>query len=354
MDTRAPDPFATLPVDPLSDSAVRKGGAAGFGPRLADYELLAELGRGGMGVVYKARHVALDRTVALKMLLPSAVAGRAELDRFRSEVVATAALQHPHIVQVYEVGDSAERPFYTMQFIEGPSLSQRLRDGPIPGRDAARYVATVARAIHHAHQRGVLHRDLKSSNILLDQSDQPHVADFGLAKRLDSDSGMTRTGAVVGTPSYMSPEQATGAKDLTAATDVYSLGAVLYDLLTGRPPFRAESPLDTLAQVVECQPAPPRLLNAKVDRDLEAICLKCLEKDSRHRYATAELLAADLDRYLGGESISARSFNLVERLASTLDRSHYDVHFQAFATMLLWFAAIAWSIRSASLPMSKE
>jgi hypothetical protein len=205
---------------------------------------------------------------------------------------------------------------------------------------AAKYVATLSRAVQHAHEHNVLHRDLKPSNVLLDGDDLPHLMDFGLAKRLHAGSGQTRTGAVLGTPSYMAPEQAAANKQLTPAVDVYGLGAVLYELLTGRPPFRAETPLDTLLQVLERDPAPPRLLNPNVDRDVETICLKCLEKDPRQRYRSAQALAEDLDRYLAGESISARSLNLVGRLASALQHSQYDLQFQAYGKMLFGFAAV--------------
>jgi hypothetical protein len=310
-----------------------------------DYELLGEVGRGGMGVVFKAWEPALRRFVALKMLLPGAVGDEADLRRFRAEAEAAARLHHPHIVAVHRAGSLDGRHFFSMDFIDGPSLAQRLADGPLPGRTAARYVAVVARAIHHAHQAGILHRDLKPGNVLLDARDEPHVTDFGLAKQFTPDpaagaAGQTRTGAILGTPSYMAPEQASGSRALGPACDVYGLGAVLYELLTARPPFRAETPLDTLLQVLQSEPAPPRLLNPRVDRDLETVCLKCLQKDPRDRYPDAQALADDLERYLHGDSIQARSFNLVDRLARTLERSQYDVEFTAYGTLLYWFAAI--------------
>jgi serine/threonine protein kinase len=308
-----------------------------------EYELLAEVGRGGMGIVYRARHTSLNRVVALKMILPGAGLSREDLQRFHTEAESTAQLRHPNIVSLHAVGEIDGRHFYSMDFIDGASLSQRLAAGPLCGRLAARYLATVARAIHHAHRQGILHRDLKPSNILLDADDQPHVTDFGLAKKLGADSGQTRTGQVMGTPSYMSPEQANGRiHELGPPCDVYGLGAILYELLTGRPPFCSDTPLDTLRHVLERDPAPPRLLNPKVERDLEAICLKCLEKDPRRRYASAEALAGDLDNYLSGNSIRASTFNLFDQLARTLDRSHHDVEFRRYGNLMFFLAAIVF------------
>jgi hypothetical protein len=321
-------------------------------PRFDDYELLAEIGRGGMGIVYKARQKTLDRVVALKMILPGSLAGEDDIKRFQTEAEATARLLHPAIVRIHEVGLEDGRHFYSMDYIDGPSLSRQLARGPLPGRTAARHVAAVARAIQHAHRHGILHRDLKPSNILLDADEQPHVTDFGLAKKLGVDSKQTATGAVLGTPSYMAPEQAAGkTKELGPACDVYGLGALLYESLTGRPPFKAETPLDTMHQVMERDPAPPRLLNPKIERDLETICLKCLEKDPRDRYASAEALAADLERFLNGDSISARNVNVFDRLARALERSQHDAEFRNFGNMLLYFAAIVFLTHVAILAL---
>jgi len=305
------------------------------------YEILDELGRGGMGVVFKARQLELNRTVALKMILSGNLSTGEEIQRFRTEAEAAARLRHPNIVNVFDVGEHDGRCYFSMEYIDGPSLAARLGAGPLPGPEAARLLASIARAVHHAHSNQILHRDLKPSNVLLDADGQPHVTDFGLAKKMDGEGGQTRTGEIVGTPNYMPPEQAAGrVRDLTVRSDVYSLGAILYEMLTGRPPFQAESTMDTLMQVMEREPAPPRLLNANVDADLETICMKCLEKDPEARYESAAALADDLERYQRGDSIAARTFNVLDRLSRTLERDQYLGEFHAWGTMLLIFAGI--------------
>jgi WD40 repeat protein len=282
--------------------------------RLGNYELISEIGRGGMGVIYKAQHTTLRRVVALKMILGGLLARPEDLHRFHTEAEAAAQLQHSGIVALYEVGTHEGQPYFSMEYVTGTSLAQLAAAGPLPGLRAARYLELTARAVHYAHSRGILHRDLKPANVLVDLQDQPKITDFGLAKLLQTDSGQTRTGVIIGTPSYMAPEQAAARKDLGPECDVYSLGAILYELLTGRPPFRGETALATLSLVTEQEPVPPRLLNPKVDLDLETICLKCLEKAPARRYGSAAALAEDLARYQAGEPILARRVGRLGRV----------------------------------------
>jgi eukaryotic-like serine/threonine-protein kinase len=300
----------------------------------SDYEILEELGRGGMGVVYRARQKSLNRIVALKIVLRGATATQADLARFRGEAETAARLNHPNMVPVYEVGQHEGLPYFTMKYVPGTTLAQRLVDGPLSGREAARLLAPVSRAIAAAHQQGVLHRDLKPSNILIDDEGRPYVSDFGLAKRVLSDAveesqdfrlaQLTQTGAILGTPGYMSPEQAAGSRGvLGVSADVYSLGAILYAMLTGRAPFQAASPLDTVMMVLEQDPISPQLLNPRVDRDLEMIALKCLQKPTELRYAAAEQLAADLDAYLANEPISARSSQFRQIVTRAFRETHH-------------------------------
>jgi eukaryotic-like serine/threonine-protein kinase len=283
-------------------------------PRIPGYEILGELGQGSMGIVYKARQVKLKRIVALKMILAGKEA-RAFLVRFQNEAEAVARLQHPNIVRLYEVCQFEGQPFLVMEYVPGGNLLDRFGGTPLPARQAAQLVEVLARAMHHAHQLGIIHRDLKPANILLADEDIPKITDFGLAKfLLKPEAGQTVTGAVMGTASYMAPEQAQGKnKEVSFATDVYALGAILYEELTGRPPFKGSSLLETLALVRSAEVLPPALLQPKVPRNLETICLKCLEKEPGRRYASALALADDLRRFRNNEPIVARPTSLVNR-----------------------------------------
>jgi WD40 repeat protein/tRNA A-37 threonylcarbamoyl transferase component Bud32 len=303
-------------VPPLLVEVVAEEGAA-----VAGYDILAVLGRGGMGVVYKARQVKLNRVVALKMILAGAHAGPAELTRFRTEAEAIASLQHPNVVQIHDVGEQNGQPYFALEFVDGGSLEQRLTGTPHAPRKAAQLVETLARAVHAAHGVGIIHRDLKPANVLLTRDGQPKITDFGLAKRLGSETGQTQSGAIVGTPSYMAPEQAAGKVGAVGpAADTYALGAILYELLTGRPPFKAETPMDTLLQVLDDEPVRLRRLNSKIPVDLETICLKCLEKQPHRRYHSARALADDLHRFLEDEPIRARPMTQVGRMLSWMRR----------------------------------
>jgi serine/threonine-protein kinase len=301
--------------DEVEAEDVEDGEAPGQG---LPYLLLGELGRGGMGVVYKARQRGLNRVVALKMILAGDHAGPDDLARFRAEAEAIARLKHPNIVQVFDIGERGGVPYFSLEFCGGGSLARKLRGKPLPPREAAGHVEPLARAMQAAHDRGILHRDLKPANVLIAEDGALKITDFGLAKKLDEGAGRTRTGVVMGTPSYMAPEQAEGKKDVGPLADVYALGAILYECLTGRPPFQSATALDTILQVISEEPVPPRRLNSKVPRDLEVICLKCLRKQPSDRYARAADLADDLRRYLDGDAILARPPGIVRRTWRTM------------------------------------
>jgi WD40 repeat protein len=307
---RATEPAGTGPV-PARESISVPG-----------YQIEAVLGRGGMGVVYKARHLALKRTVALKMVLAGGHASPEELARFRIEAEAVARLQHPNIVQIHEVGEADGLPYCALEFVEGGNLARKIAGQPMPARVAAQLVEAVARAMQLAHSRNVVHRDLKPANVLLATDGTPKISDFGLARQTDSDSGETQSGAVMGTPSYMAPEQASGrAHEAGPAADIYALGAILYECLTGRPPFKGQTPVETLDQVRTQEPVPPSQRQAGVPRDLETICLKCLRKEPEKRYASAAELADDLVRYQHGEPIRARPVGGMERCVKWVKRN---------------------------------
>ncbi len=332
--------MATMP--PSSDSAPAPEIT---GHTFGDYELLEELGRGGMGVVYKARQGKLKRLVALKMILTGEHAAAQDLARFQAEAEAVARLHHPNIVQVYEVGQHAGQPYLALELCPGGTLDRKLAGTPLPAEEAARLVQAVARAMYAAHQAGVVHRDLKPQNVLLAADGQPKVTDFGLAKKLDEQTAHTQTGAILGTPSYMAPEQAAGmGKDVGPPADVYALGAVLYECLTGRPPFKAATHLDTLWQVSHDEPVPPRQLQHKVPRDLETVCLKCLHKEPGRRYASALELAEDLRRFLAGEPIHARPVGPAERAVKWVRRRPAVAGLAAALVLVAaaGFAGITW------------
>jgi WD40 repeat protein len=307
-----------------------------------DYEIESELARGGMGVVFHARQMSLNRPVALKMILAGQLANETDVKRFYTEAEAAANLDHPGIVPIYEVGQHEGQHYFSMGFVDGQSLSQRLAAGPLPPREAAALMVKVAEAIEFAHQRGVIHRDLKPGNILLDRNGYPRVTDFGLAKKLQSDSGLTGSGQIMGTPSYMPPEQAGGNRGAVGpAADVYALGATLYALITGRPPFQAATAMDTVLQVLGAEPVPPRRLNPTLDRDIETICLKCLEKEPGKRYASAAALAAELNRFLAGEPILARPIGAPARLWRWCRRRPVVAGLGAAVAALVHFVAVA-------------
>jgi len=297
---------ALLPVHPEASFPAWKPQEE-FLPHLPGYQVDTVLGRGGMGIVFRARHLKLGRLVAVKMSLAGSYASEHERERFRREAEAVAALRHANVVQVYDVGDLDGRPYFTMELMEGGNLAQRQAGEPQPARQAAALVATLAEAVHAAHQGGIVHRDLKPANILFTPDGTPKITDFGLARRLEGNAALTLSGVPVGTPSYMAPEQARGqSREIGPAADVYALGAILYELLTGRPPFRGETSTDTLLQVIHHEPVPPARLNRKVPRDLQTICLMSLQKEPRSRYVTAAALADDLQCFLRGEAIAAR------------------------------------------------
>lgn len=319
-----------------------------------DYELLGEIAAGGMGVVHYARQVSLNRTVALKMIRSGQLASADEVRRFRTEAEAAANLDHANIVPIYEIGEHAGQHYFTMKLMEGGTLAEISAECGARNvewlRRGAKLVATIAHAAHHAHQRGVLHRDIKPTNILLDDRGDVHLTDFGLAKVIQNRPDVTQSLAVLGTPGYMAPEQAAGkTKQLTTAADVYSLGAVLYELVTGRPPFKGDSALEVLNQVQAQEPPPPRRLNGEIDRDLETICLKCLEKNPAQRYGSAELLAQDLERWLADKPIRARPVNVFERGVKWTRRNPVIAGLSAAAICLfaLGLAGVLWEWRAA-------
>src|SRR5712691_10937545 len=316
-----------------------------------DYELLEEIGRGGQGVVFRARQKSLNRIVALKVIGLGQWATQAHLKRFRLEAEAAASLDHPCIVPIYEVGERDGQCYFSMKFIEGGQLDEVVKQTPISIRQAVELIAKVARTVNYAHEHGILHRDIKPGNILLDAKGEPQLTDFGLARLVESESTVTRTREVMGTPSYMAPEQAAGnnpaTAGLTSATDVYGLGAVLYQLLTSHPPFAGGTTYETIKLVLETEPRQPRLWNPKIDRDLSTICLKCLEKDPARRYNSALALAEDLERWLKHEPIRARHTGVFTRGKKWVRRNPTSA---LLAACLVVIAVVAgWSIWKSEL-----
>jgi serine/threonine protein kinase len=329
------NPAATLTISPAAFTRVRYFG---------DYELQEEIARGGMGVVWKARQSSLNRIVALKMILAGKLASEAEVQRFRREAEAAANLQHPNIVAIHEVGEHEGQHYYSMDYVAGRDLGALVREsGPLSAARAAECVKTLAEAVHFAHLRGTLHRDLKPQNVLIDAAGVPRITDFGLAKFIERDESLTQTGAAMGSPSYMPPEQAAGHLDQVGPhSDVYSLGAILCELLTGRPPFRAETPMATMRQVMESEPVAPRKLNPALPPDLETICLKCLEKNPARRYPSARALAEELGRFLNHEPIQALPVSAIRKAESWLRRHPWTLMAAASLVAMVLMGLLYW------------
>lgn len=363
--------IATQIVPPVDEqaTAVLKGGVLGAPDHGASraypkvdatqvsvkgYQILGELGRGGMGVVYRARQTALNRLVALKMILVGGHAGSEQLARFRAEAEAVAQLQHPNIVQVYDIGEQDSLPYFSLEFVDGRALDKELAGKPQPESKAAQLIETLARAMHYAHERSIIHRDLKPANVLLTKTGLPKISDFGLAKQLESDSSKTRTGTIMGTPSYMAPEQGRGEKQVGPLADVYALGSMLYEMITGRPPFLAPTALDTLMRLLNEEPLPPSRLQSRVSRDLETICLKCLQKDVRRRYASAAELADDLKRFQAGEPIHARPVGRLERAWRWCKRNSRVAALSGAVVILVIAVGIALSIMGLRMARDRE
>lgn len=323
------------------------GGPAVMPKRIGQYSLIEEIGRGGMGVVFKAQQQSPDRTVALKMILRGNWAAEADMARFRAEAESAAHLEHPNIVPVYEVGEHEGQPFFSMRYIDGLTISELLHNGPMPPQDAAELLLPVCRAIAVAHDNGVLHRDLKPSNIMVGSDGTPYITDFGLAKRVTSETelgtgaSLTSTGDILGTPGYMAPEQAASQRtEIGPHSDVYGLGAVLYAMLTGQAPFQANSPVDIMLQVLEQDPVPPRVINQDADIDLEMIALKCLQKPVNLRYRSAEALADDLKAYLADEPISARSSHFTQIISRALRETHHATVLENWGLLWMWHSLV--------------
>jgi WD40 repeat protein len=351
----APPPMGTDPTRMSPDGGPAVPATPAERPAIPGYEILGVLGHGGMGVVYKARHMRLNRLVALKMIRNGGQANAEDLLRFLGEVETAARLRHPHIVPIYEVARHDGRPYFTMEFVEGGNLAQKIKGTPQPARPAAELLEALARAVHFAHGHKIVHRDLKPDNVLLTADGMPKITDFGLAKRLELGTGLTQTGAMLGTPPYMAPEQAGGKPAaIGPATDVYALGAILYELLTGRPPFVGETPWDTLQHVRAEEPVPPRRLQPKVPRDLETICLKCLQKEPHKRYPSAAELAEDLQRVLSNQPIRARRTGVPERAWRWCRRNPAVASLVGSVALLLVLIAVGSSVAALLLAEQRD
>ena len=336
---------------------IEPGSAPASLPRtFGEYDLLDEIARGGMGIIYRARQLRLNRLVAVKVLAAGEFSSPDFRARFRTEAEAAANLDHPHIIPIYEVGEQDDRPFLSMKLVDGQNLAERLGNAPMGNREAARLMIALARAVHYAHQRGILHRDLKPNNVLLDADGQPHLTDFGLAKLMEKESTITKTAAVLGTPSYMSPEQAAGhTKGLSTSVDVWGLGAILYELLTAQPPFAGGTTMATVRQVIENDPRRPTQLNPRASRDLEVICLKCLQKEPSRRYASADAVADDLQRWLNHEPIRARPASAWEKISKLVRRRPALAGLATALTLVavLGLAGIIWQSEHRKLALTE-
>ena len=309
--------------------------------RIGDYELEEEIGRGGMGIVYRATKISIGQTVAIKMILKGEFASESDRQRFQAEAIAVSKLSHSNIIPIYEIGEHQGRSFFCMQLVQGQSLSERLASGPMPPRRAAAVLAEVSDAISYAHKQGILHRDLKPSNILLDDDGKAYVVDFGLAKIAESRTSLTRSGAVLGTPSYMSPEQAAGARgQVGIATDVYSLGAILYHMLTGHPPFLGSSPVETVLMVLEQDPIAPRALNRRVDRRLEMIAMRSMQKPQDLRYQNASDLTEDLQAFLRNEAVTASDGRFIQIIGNVFRETHHAVILENWGVLWMWHSLV--------------
>ena len=332
---------ANSQLDTISLSQMQKTNDLELPCEFGDYTLDYELGRGGMGIVYGARRRSDDQLVAVKMILKGDFASNSDRDRFDSEALAASRLDHPHIIPIYEIGTHNGRAFFCMKLISGESLAERLTRGPLTSENAATILSEISHAIEYAHQQGVLHRDLKPSNILLDENGRSYVADFGLAKHNHGQTSLTKSGAVIGTPAYMSPEQATGARgQVGVLSDVYSLGAILYHTLTGRPPFLGTSPVDTVLMVIEQDPVAPRVVNRLCNRYLEMITMRCLQKPMDLRYESAGALAKDLDAFLNDESISARFGRFSQIIGNVLRETHHAAVLENWGVLWMWHSLV--------------